>query len=455
MLDKKSSKSYEVDMCHGPLAGKIIVFAIPLMFSSMLQLLFNAADVIVVGRFTGSQALAAVGSTGSLINLLTNLFIGLSVGANVLVARAYGAKNHKDISETVHTSMLISVIGGVILACIGIPLAKYALILMGSPDDVINLSELYLKIYFAGMPATLAYNFGSAILRASGDTKRPLYYLFIAGIINVILNLFFVLVCNLGVAGVALATVISQVVSAVMIIRCLMCYDGSLKLELKKLKIHSRKFVQLLTIGVPAGLQGMVFSLSNIVLQSAINSFGSDTMAGNAAAQNIEGFIYMAMNSFYQASISFTGQNVGAGDFKRVRHIFLLCMTFVTITGTFLGTIAILFGHNLLGIYSSSPQVISEGLVRMKYICSTYFLCGLMDVAVGSIRGMGYSIAPMIVSLLGACGLRIVWVATIFRAYHTTNILFLSYPISWGITFLVHCICFIAIFTKLSKRRLA
>ena len=448
-----SDKSYEIDMCRGPLGGKIIMFAVPLMLSSMLQLLFNAADVIVVGRFAGSEALAAVGSNGPLINLMTNLFMGLSVGANVIVARSFGAKSHNDISTTVHTAMLISVIGGLILAAIGIPFAKTALRLMSSPDNVINLSALYLRIYFAGMPATLAYNFGSAILRAAGDTKRPLYILLFAGIINVILNLFFVIACKMDVAGVALATVISQVISAALIIRCLMLDKGSLRLELQKLKINRRKFMQIIKIGLPAGLQGMVFSLSNIVLQSAINSFGSDTMAGNAAAQNIEGFIYMAMNAFHQASLTFTGQNIGAGEYKRVRKIFFLCSGFVTATGVLLGAAALLFGHKLLGIYSSSPSVIAEGFTRMKYVCGTYALCGLMEVAVGSIRGMGYSVMPMVVSLLGACGLRLVWVATIFRMNHTTDTLFLSYPISWGLTFLTHCICFAAIYRKISRKK--
>lgn len=447
------SKSYEIDMCHGPLGGKIIVFALPLMLSSMLQLLFNAADVIVVGRFAGSEALAAVGSNGPLINLMVNLFIGLSVGVNVIVAREYGAKRHNDISTTVHTAVLISVIGGFLIAAIGIPFSKTALKLMGSPDNVIDLSSLYLKIYFAGMPATLVYNFGSAILRASGDTKRPLYFLLTAGIINVLLNLFFVIVCKMSVAGVALATVISQVISAVMIIRCLMYDKGSLKLDLRKLKINKRKFIQIIKIGLPAGLQGMVFSLSNIVLQSAINSFGSDAMAGNAAAQNIEGFIYMAMNAFHQSSLTFTGQNAGAGKYKRVRNIFYLCSFFVTATGVLLGSAALLFGHQLLSIYSSSQSVISEGLIRMKYVCGTYALCGLMEVAVGSIRGMGYSVMPMVVSLLGACGLRLVWVATIFRMNHTSDTLFLSYPISWGITFLTHCICFAAIYRKMSQNK--
>lgn len=449
MLGK--AKAHEIDMCHGPLGKKIIVFALPLILSGMLQLLFNAADVIVVGRFTGSAALAAVGSTGPLINLLTNLFVGLSVGANVLVARYIGANSHRNVSETVHTAMLLSVIGGLILTALGVFLAKPALHLMSSPEDVIDLSTLYLRIYFAGMPATLVYNFGSAILRAVGDTKRPLYYLIFAGIINVMLNLFFVIVLHMSVEGVALATILSQIISAALIVRCLMLEDGSIKLELKKLGINKNKLKQILKIGMPAGLQGMLFSLSNIVLQSAINSFGSATMAGSAAAQNIEGFVFMAMNAFHQAAISFTGQNMGAGEYKRVRHILILCLTFVTVTSVLLSTVALIFKHVLLGVYSTDETVISQGIIRMKYICTTYFLCGMMDVTVGVIRGMGYSITPMIVTLIGVCGLRILWVATVFASHRELSTLLLSYPITWGLTLLVLIGFFIVIYRKLYK----
>lgn len=453
MLNK--TKTHEVDMCHGPLGGKIFMFALPLMLSGMLQLLFNAADVVVVGRFTGSKALAAVGSTGPLINLLTNLFIGLSVGANVLVARAYGANNDKAASATVHTAMIISVIGGLLLAVVGIPLAKTALRLMSSPDNVIDLSAMYLRIYFAGMPATLAYNFGSAILRATGDTKRPLYFLIIAGVINVLLNLFFVTVCHMSVEGVALATVISQTVSAVLIIRCLMHESGSIKLELKKLRINKNKFKQILQIGLPAGLQGMLFSISNIVLQSAINSFGADTMAGSASAQNIEGFTYMAMNSFYQAGLTFAGQNIGAGEYKRVGRVLALCLAFVTATGLILGMTALALRHSLLGIFSTEEGVIAEGAIRMRYICTAHFLCGIMDVLTGILRSMGYSIIPMIVSLAGVCALRIVWVATVFRAYKTINIVYMSYPITWGLTALTLFIFFIFAYKKLLRKKYA
>ena len=443
-----SAVSEKYDMCHGPLAKKMLLFTLPLIASSMLQLLFNAADVIVVGRFAGSESLAAVGSTGSLINLLVNLFIGLSIGANVVVARAIGAGESGGIRDTVHTAMTLSLIGGVVLTLIGVPLSRYALELMSSPEDVIDLSALYLKIYFLGMPAMMVYNFGSAILNAVGDTKRPLYFLVAAGIINVILNLFFVIVCKWGVAGVAAATVISQVVSATLIVFCLVREDGDLKLEIKKLGINVYKLKQIMKIGIPAGVQGMVFSISNIVLQSAINSFGSVVMAGNAAAQNIEGFIYVAMNSFSRTTLTFVGQNSGAGEHKRVMRVFILCSVFVTATGLLLGFSALGFGNRLLGIYSTNSEVIHSGIIRMWYICSTYALCGLMDIAAGSLRGMGYSVTPMIVSLLGACGLRILWVATVFAKWHTTGMLYISYPISWTVTLAVLLISFFVIYKK-------
>lgn len=447
----QQKKPYELDMCHGPLMGKILTFTLPLVISGMLQLLFNAADVIVVGRFAGSESLAAVGSTGPLVNLMVNLFIGFSIGANVVVARAYGANNRRDISETVHTAMLMSVMCGIFLILVGIPLAKPLLKLMASPENVIDLSALYLKIYFLGMPATLVYDFGSAILRAAGDTRRPLYYLSAAGVINVVLNLIFVTVFHMGVAGVALATIISQTVSAVLIVISLTKESGALKLNLKKLRITYSKFRQIIRIGLPTGINSMMFSLSNMVLQSAINSFGSDTMAGNAAASNIEGFIYVAMNAFSQAAVSFTGQNIGAKEYKRVKRIFSLCTLFVVVTAAVLGVITLLSGRVLLEIFSSSPQVIDEGYTRLLYICSTYFLCGIMDVAGGVLRGMGYSVIPMIVSLVGVCGFRLVWVATIFNAHRSTGTLFLSYPITWALTFVTLFIFFLTAYKKLLK----
>lgn len=437
-------KKYEIDMCSGSVFQKMLLFAIPLMFSSILQLLFNAADIVVVGRFAGDNALAAVGSNGALINLITNLFIGMSIGTNVLTAQYYGAKKDSDLRETVHTSMLLSFYSGVLLTVIGIAGARVLLELMQAPDEVLDLAVLYLRIYFLGMTSTMIYNFGSAILRAVGDTKRPLYYLFGAGIINVLLNLFFVIVCHWGVAGVAAATAISQTVSAVLVVRCLILEQSGIHLDLKALSITKEKFVKILRIGLPAGFQGMVFSLSNVVIQSAVNSFGAIAVAGNSAASNIEGFVYMAMNAFYQATISFTSQNHGAKEYKRIYRILLAGQLYVIATGLLLGNLAVFFGNELLSIYSPSPEVIAAGMSRLKVICTVYALCGIMDVFVGALRGIGYSVIPMIVSLVGACGLRLIWIATVFQIpqYHSLTTVYLSYPITWTITLSVHAITF-------------
>lgn len=441
-------KSYEIDMCHGPLFTKILLFSIPLMISSILQLLFNATDMVVVGRFAGSTALAAVGANASLINLLTNLFVGFSVGANVLVARFYGAKKEREVSETVHSAIVLSLICGVGLMIFGIIVAPQILIVMGTPEDVLSQAVLYIRIYFAGMPVILLYNFGSSILRAVGDTQRPLYYLFAAGIINIILNLFFVIGFHLGVAGVALATVISQVVSAFLIIRCMMRMEGSCQVEWKKLRLKREKVIQIVRIGLPAGLQGTVFSLSNVLIQSSVNSFGSVAMAGNTAASNIEGFIYMAMNAFHQTALSFTSQNFGAGNYKRIGKVLMECLGLATGVGLVMGWMAYLFGNQLLGIYSSDPKVIEVGLLRLSVICTTYCFCGIMDVMVGELRGLGYAVMPMIVSLLGACGFRILWIFTVFQEYRSLWTLYISYPVSWFMTGVVHMICYVIIRKK-------
>ncbi len=441
---QKENKKYEIDMCSGSVFKKMLIFAVPLMFSSILQLLFNAADIVVVGRFAGDNALAAVGSNGSLINLITNLFIGLSIGSNVLTAQYYGAKRDDDLKETVHTSMLLSIYSGIILTIVGIASARVLLELMQAPEEVLNLAVLYLRIYFLGMTSTMVYNFGSAILRAVGDTKRPLYFLLSAGIINVILNLFFVIVCHWGVAGVAVATAVSQTVSALLVVRCLMKEQGGIHLDLKQLAISREKFMKIVQIGLPAGFQGVVFSLSNVVIQSAVNSFGAISVAGNSAAVNIEGFVYMGMNAFYQAAISFTSQNYGAHEYKRVYKILIAGEIYAMAVGLLLGNLAVHFGNSLLGIYSQSPDVIAAGLRRMRIICTTYALCGMMDVFVGVMRGLGYSVVPMVVSLIGACGLRLLWIATIFHIpqYHSLAAVYISYPITWAITMLIHALTF-------------
>lgn len=452
-MEKKVRKSYEIDMCNGPLPGKIMLFTLPLMLSGILQLLFNAADVIVVGRFAGNEALAAVGATGSLTNLLVNLFIGLSVGANVLVARYYGARQDEEVSQTVHTSILVSAAGGILLAIVGIAAAKPLLLMMDTPENVIQHSVLYMRIYFLGMPVMLLFNFGSAILRAIGDTRRPLIYLIIAGVINVALNLYFVIVFHMGVAGVALATVIAQCVSTTLILRCLMQSESSFKVCFDKLHMNWEKFRKIAAIGLPAGIQGSLFSISNVLIQSSVNSFGSIAMAGNTAGSNIEGFVYTAMNSVHQTAVSFTGQNLGGRRYDRINKILIECLLFVTVIGLVMGNGVVLLGEKILGFYSPDPQVISYGMQRMEIICTFYCLCGIMDVLVGCIRGLGYAVMPMIVSLLGACAFRVVWIYTIFQWDRTLRTLYISYPVSWALTAFAHLICFMVVRNKLKEKK--
>ncbi len=451
-MNKTSAKKYEIDMCTGPLLGKILQFYVPLMLSGILQLTFNAADVVVVGRFAGNEALAAVGSTGSVTNLIVNIFMGLSVGTNVLAARYYGANQNKSMRELVQTAVAAAFISGFILIFVGFFVAKPALQLMDTPSDVINHSVLYMRIYFAGMPFMMAYNFGSAVLRAVGDTRRPLYYLLIAGVINVVLNLIFVIAFSMGVAGVALATVISQAVSSLLVIRCLIKSDGPYRLELKGMKIVPGMLIKMFQIGLPAGVQGALFSISNVLIQSSINGFGQIAMAGNTAASNIEGFVYTSMNAFHQTAVSFCGQNYGARQYKRVGKSLFICEALVVIVGFLLGSGAYLASGTLLKLYSTDPEVISYGVLRMAYVCLPYFLCGMMDVIVGALRGMGYSIMPMLVSLTGACAFRVVWIYTIFAANKTLPVLYFSYPVSWGLTFCVHLVCFWIVYRKLLKK---
>ena len=442
-------------MCEGPLFSKIWIFTVPLILSGLLQLLFNAVDMIVAGRYVGKEALAAVGSTSSLINLLTNVFIGLSTAANVLVARYFGSGQDKDVHETVHTSIALSVISGVILSVLGIIVAPKILVLMGTHESVLPMATLYIRIYFLGMPVLMLYNFGAAILRAIGDTKRPLYYLTISGAINAICNVIFIVVFHMGVAGVAYATILSQAISAILTIRCLMVSDESYRFELKKVHIYRDKLGQILRLGLPAGFQGSIFSISNVLIQSSINSFGADAMAGNSAACNIEGFVYVTMNTFHVTCLSFVSQNYGKHYFARIRKIFLICLGSVTAVGLIAGSLSYVFGPQLLSLYANDADksvVIAYGMRRLAIIMFTYFTCGMMDTCVGALRGLGYSVMPMIVSLLGACGFRILWIFTIFRAFRSLENLYISYPISWTITTTVHIICFIIVFNKLRKR---
>ena len=441
------NKKHSIDMCSGSLADKILLFALPLMASSLLQLLFNAADVVVVGRFAGKEALAAVGSNTSLINLTVNLFVGLSVGTNVVVSRDLGAGRHDNVSHSVHTTMTLALISGIAMMVFGVAMVRQLLEWVSSPTDVIGLATVYLRIYFLGMPANLLYNFGAAILRAQGDTQRPLYYLTFAGIVNVALNLIFVIALHMDVAGVALATIISQYISAALVLRCLMGDQGALRLDLRALGLDKRVVRRILQVGLPAGFQGIVFSLSNVVIQSSINSFNSTVIvAGSSASANIEGFVYASMNAFYQTALTFTSQNYGAGQCKRVDRTLFLCQAYVVITGLVLGNLAVFFGPTLAGIYAPGQQaVIAQAVLRLKYVCSLYCICGIMDTMVGILRGLGYSVVPMVVSMIGACGTRLLWVATIFRANPTPALLYLSYPVSWTITAVVHILFFLFI----------
>ena len=448
------AKNHTMDLTNGPVLGKMLRFSLPIMASGVLQLLFNAADIIVLGRFAGDDSMGAVGCTSALINLFTNLFIGLSVGVNVIAARSHGANSRDDMQDIVHTSILLSMICGVVLAAVGAVFAPQMLELMETTEEQLPLAVTYLRIYFIGMPAVMVYNFGAAILRAVGDTKRPLYFLITAGIINVLLNLLYVVIFRMDVAGVALATVMSECVSAVLIIICLVKETGAIHLDFKKLKLHGIVMKAVARVGLPAGFQGMIFSLSNVVIQSSVNPFGNTIVSGNSAAMSIEGFIYMAMNTFYQAAISFTGQNVGAKKYRRIPRILLCSQCCVIVTGLVLGWAAYLLGNPLLSIYSGSKEVIKAGMSRLAIIATTYALCGCMDVMVGMMRGIGYSIMPMIVSLIGACGLRILWIATIFQIpeYHKITTVYLSYPATWTATLLAHIVCWIIVWGKLKRK---
>ena len=433
--------------------GKLLRFSVPLMLSGILQLLFNAADIVVVGQFDSSDAMAAVGSTSSLNNLIVNLFLGLSAGGSVVVAQYFGMKSRQDVEETVHTAILLGFISGLVLVAAGMFLAEPMLVLMGTTQDVIDQSVLYMRIVFAGMPAMMVYDFGAGILRAVGDTRRPLVYLFCGGVVNVGFNLFFVIVCHMGVAGVAIGTVMSQCIAAFLTVRCLMKTEDCYGIRLRELRIVKHKLLRILRVGVPTGIQGAMFSISNVVIQSSINSFDSSIIvAGNTASGNIEGFVYTAMNAFYQASLTFTSQNVGAHQTRRILPVLGWSLLCVTVVGVATGVLAVLFGPQLLGIYSPDEEVIAYGLERLRLICLTYFLCGTMDVVTGSIRGLGPSVTPAVISLLGVCGLRIVWIYTVFAAHRSLMVLYLSYPVSWLITLVVNIICFAVFFKRWKKR---
>lgn len=444
-------KKGTVNMCEGPIFSGIIRYTLPIMATGVLQLLFNTADLIVVGQFCGSNAIAAVGATSSLINLLVYLFLGLSVGAGVCVAQALGAQKFKEVERTVHTSMLLAAISGVILTVIGFFFLKECLILMGTPSDVLPLSTIYIQYYFLGITGSLVYNFGSAILRATGDTKTPLIYLVIAGIINVILNIFFVAALNMNVAGVAIATAISQTVSAVLVVLNLKKRSDACRLYFNRLHFNKNELTKVLKIGLPAGLQSSMFSISNVLIQSSVNSFGAVVVAGNSAAMSLEGFVYVCMTAFTQTSLNFVGQNLGAGKADRIKKSYLICMAGSSLVGIVMGGLFYLCGRPLLGIYiTDSNEAIQYGLLRMFFMCLPYFLCGIMDVTTGALRAMGCSLLPMLITVVGVCVLRIVWIFTVFAMpqFHRVETIYISYPISWLITFATLFVLFIFIYRK-------
>lgn len=441
-------------MLHGPLFSHIVVYTIPIILTSLLQLLFNAADLVVVGRFCGSISVAAVGATGALTNLIVNLFIGLSVGTGVVVAHGLGARADEDVHKTVHTAIPTALAGGIVLTVVGVSCAGLFLQWMGTPDNVLPLSTIYMRVYFSGMTFTLIYNYCASILRAVGDTRSPLIFLSLAGVINVVLNVFFVTVLHMNVAGVALATIISQAISASLVVRALMRRQDACRLELKKLRFYKEPLLKMIRIGLPAGIQGSVFSASNVIIQSSINSFGDILMSGNAAAANIDGFVYVIQNAFQQTTVNFVGQNTGARKYDRVKKTVMICLASVTVVGIVVGVGVYLLGPRLLSIYiTDSAEAISWGMVRLLYVCAPYFICGLMEVAVGGLRGMGASLTSMVISILGVCGIRIVWIYTIFQMdqFHTPGNLYLSYPVSWVVTFAIQMLAFVLMYKRRVK----
>lgn len=442
MSTQQKKSKYEIDMCNGSILDKLISFSIPLMLSGILQLLFNAVDIIVVGRFTGSEALAAVGSTTALINVFVNFFIGISLGSNVLAARFYAAGKDQEMSETVHTAITLALISGVVMGIVGVVSAKGALQLMDTPDNVLNLSALYMRIYFVGMPFFMLYNYGAAILRAVGDTKRPLLFLIVSGATNVVLNLILVIRFHMGVAGVAIATVISQGISCVLVLRCLYYSEGSYQLRFSKLGMKARYVKQIFQVGVPAGIQSTIINFSNVLLQSSVNSFGSVAMAGYTAANNILGFLYVSVNSITQACMSFTSQNYGVRKFKRMDKILFECLGLTMVVALVLGGGSYLFGSELMHIYTKSADVVACGMDIMLYTTVTYFLCGIMDLFPGALRGMGHSAVPMILSVIGTVGTRIVWIYWVFPQHRALDFLFISYPVSWILTIVMQVVCF-------------
>ena len=447
----KNNKKYEIDMTNGTIMDKLITFSLPLMLSGILQLMFNAVDIIVVGQFSGSRPLAAVGSTSALINVFTNFFIGISLGTNVLAARFFASGKMKEMSDTVHTSILFAAISGVVMMIVGLLFSRFALELMETPDEVIDMAALYLKIYFVGVPFFMLYNYGAAVLRAVGDTRRPLVFLVISGTVNAILNVILVVAFHLDVEGVAIATVISQMISCVLVLRCLCKTDAGYQLNFSKLSINGKYLRQIFQVGVPAGIQSTVINFSNVLLQSSVNSFGSIAMAGYTAANNLLGFLYTSINSVTQACMSFTSQNYGVKNTKRMDRVLVDCIILSILIATVMGGAFYVFGPQILSVYNKEPDVIKSGMEILSFTTLTYFLCGIMDLFPGAMRGMGRSGVPMILSIIGTVGTRIFWIYVIFPRNRALDVLFISYPVSWGLTIVMQVCCFILVRRKVHR----
>lgn len=446
-----NNKNKTIDMLGGPILSSVIKYTIPVFFTSILQLLFNAADLVVVGQFCGSLSVSAVGVTGAITALIINLFLGLAVGVGVGVAHAVGCENNEALTKIIHTTIPIALVSGTFLTVVGVCFSKTFLRLMGTPGNVLDLAAVYMQIYFCGMIFSLVYNFGASILRALGDTRSPLVYLTIAGLINVTLNIIFVTLFDMNVAGVALATIISQAFSAVMIVVSLCKRTDDSRLDLRKMRFHKNELMRIIRIGLPAGIQASLFSISNVLIQSSVNSFGDIFIAGNSAAANLEHFVYVLLAAFHTTVVNFVGQNTGAREFKRIKKIFWTCAISVSVSGIIMGGLFYLFGNQLLSIYiTDSPQAIEYGLLRMSFICLPYFLCGLVEVTTGALRGLGASVVPMAISVLGICVLRLLWIGTVFgvEKYHTPQCLFLSYTVSWIVTFMLQLIAFLILYNK-------
>ena len=447
-----AKKKYSIDMTTGVLFPKILGFAFPLMVTGLLQIVYNAADVMVVGRFAGSISLAAVGATSTLVNLMLNLFLGLSMGSGVVVAKHIGAGDGASVHRTVHSAMLLSILSGFVIGILGVVISPYALSAMGTPDEVHSLSTLYLRIFFLGTPANMVYNYGASILRATGDSKRPLYILTATGVLNVVLNLIFVIYFNMDVAGVALATIISQYVSAICVLYILLNINSYIHLSLRKLRFYKNEIRDILKIGIPAGLQGSLFSLSNVIIQSSINSFGAAAIAGNTASGNVDSIIFTCCNSVSQTATTFTSQNLGAGQYKRIRKIYFNCVGVSMGIAAIFGVALLTFGPQILTVFSTDTEVIDMGLIRLRLFAVTYIINSVLDVTTGQMRGLGKSVIPMIVTMVGVCGLRVLWVFTVFPQYRSMFTLYLSYPVSWLATGIVLVTMYAVTFRKILKR---